>query len=365
MSGTNLSIGIVGLPNVGKSTLFNAVVKGCTAEVANYPFCTIEPNIGVVTVPDERLAPLAKTVKTEKIVPAVIKFVDIAGLVKGAHKGEGLGNQFLSHIRECDAIAMVVRFFEDKDVIDSGASSDPVENAKVIDIELQLADLATVEKRLSSVEKELKGNNKEAVYVKSGLLKIKEKLEQGFNAREAELTDFEKQALKDLALLTSKAILYIANVSENQMKDKKFINSITDGSLGVKFLPISAKIEAELSDMSEEEKKEFMGEYGLEESGLDSLIKEAYKTLGLATYFTAGEQEARAWTIKKGFKAPQAAGVIHTDFERGFIAAETINWKDLVDLGGWSQAKEKGKVRIEGKEYVVKDGDTMLFRFNV
>ena len=350
---------------MGKSTLFNAVVKGCTAEVANYPFCTIEPNIGVVTVPDERLKPLAKTVKTEKIIPAVIKFVDIAGLVRGAHKGEGLGNQFLSHIRECDAIAMVVRFFEDKEVIDSGASQNPVENAQVIDIELQLADLATVEKRLVSVEKELKGNSKEAVYVKSGLLKIREKLEQGHNAREANLSDFEKTALKDLALLTSKAILYIANVSESQVKDKSFYDSLVGGNSGIKFLPISAKIEAELSDMSGEEQKEFMKEYGLEESGLESLIKEAYKTLGLITYFTAGEKEVRAWTIKNGFKAPQAAGVIHTDFEKGFIATETINWKDLVDLGGWASAKEKGKVRIEGKDYIVNDGDTMLFRFNV
>jgi hypothetical protein len=361
----SLSIGIVGLPNVGKSTLFNALTKSSCAVIANYPFCTIEPNVGVVSVPDDRLAKLAAVVHTDKLIPAVIKFIDIAGLVKGAHEGEGLGNQFLSHIRECDAIGMVVRFFEDPDVIDTRESSDPIENARIIEIELQLADLATVDKRLSAVERELKGLNKEMVYAKSGLLKIKDNLEKGVNARETELTEFEKGALKDLQLLTAKPVLYLANVSEAQIRDSAFIKKLTDGSLGEIFLPISAKIESELFDLSDEEKKIYMKEYGLDSSGLDDVIREAYKTLNLITYFTAGEKEARAWTIVNGMRAPQAAGVIHTDFEKGFIAAETIFWKDLVDLGGWSHARDKGKVRIEGKEYLVKDGDTMLFRFNV
>ena len=381
-SNMSLQIGIVGLPNVGKSTLFNALVRGAKADAANYPFCTIEPNVGVVEVPDERLKPLSDISKSKKIVPAVIEFVDIAGLVRGANKGEGLGNQFLAHIRECDAIAQVVRFFEDENIVHVEGKIDPKGDIETIESELQLADHATVEKRLYSIEKELKGPaGKEAIIIKQTLLKIKPALEAGRNARDVELNEEESKALKGLSLLTMKPLLYIANLSEDQLANQQdtrdkiqtIINNQNSNdqkasSYKLKadsFIPISARVEEELNELGTEEKAEYLSSLGIAESGLNRLIKEAYKTLGLITYFTSGEPETRAWTIKKGFTAPQAAGVIHTDFERGFIAADVIPWDKLVEAGGWSQARTHGWVRTEGKTYIFKDGDTTLFKFNV
>ena len=365
----SLQIGIVGLPNVGKSTLFNALIRGAKADAENYPFCTIEPNIGIVEVPDERLKPLAEVSKSKKIVPAAIEFVDIAGLVRGANKGEGLGNQFLSHIRECDAVALVVRFFEDPNVAHVEGKIDPEDDIKTVETELQLADISTVEKRLFSVEKDLKANSKEAKSVHSALQKFKDVLYKGKNAREAELTDEEKLATKDIHLLTSKPILYIANCSEEQLAAGSCQQAdnlqTANCKLQAKFIPISAKIESELNELSDDEKKEYLDYLGISESGLSRLIKEAYKTLGLITYFTSGEPETRAWTIRDGAKAPEAAGVIHTDFERGFIAADVIGWLDLANQGGWSSARAKGLVRTEGKNYTFQDGDTTLFKFNV
>lgn len=350
-----LKVGIVGLPNVGKSTLFNALLKKQVAESANYPFTTIEPNVGVVEVPDDRLNKLAEVVKTEKIVPAAVEFVDIAGLVKGAAEGEGLGNKFLSHIREVDAIAHVVRAFEDDNVLRSESSTDAKSDIETINTELILADLETIEKLIFNAEKDLKAKEKGAEKRLGELKKIKEAMSQGKLAKEIEV---DPEVSTGLPLITIKPTIYVFNVAEADLKKE----------IEFGFEPkvvISAKIEAELAELSAEEQKDYLTELGLDESGLERLIRESYKLLGLITYFTAGEKEARAWTIRNGTKAPAAAGVIHTDFEKGFIKAEVINWEKLVEASGWSAARDKGWVRLEGRDYVFKDGDTTLFKFNV
>ena len=357
----SLKIGIIGLPNVGKSTLFNALVRGSKAEAANYPFCTIEPNVGIVEVPDERLKPLSEISKSAKTIPAVVEFIDIAGLVRGASKGEGLGNKFLAHIRECDALCLVVRFFEDSNVTHVEGKIDPAGDIKIIETELQLADIATVDKRLFSLEKELKSGSVESKSAHSGLQKIKDKLYAGHNAREAELNQQEIDALKDLSLMTHKPILYIASCSEEQLAES---SKFKVESSNVDFIPISARLEAELNELEESEKAEYLETLGIKDSGLNILIKQAYKTLGLLTYFTSGEKETRAWTIHTGDTAPVAAGAIHTDFTKGFIAAEVVPWADFYAQGGWTGAKAHGLVRTEGKTYIVKDGDVIIFRVN-
>lgn len=361
-----MKIGIVGLPNVGKSTLFNALTKSKGAMAANYPFCTIDPNVGIVEVPDERIAALTATVKPQKVVPAIVEFVDIAGLVKGASEGEGLGNQFLSHIRECDAIAQVVRVFGDPNVIHVHNNVDPKRDVEIIETELILADLQTAQKRLSKAQSDAKsGDPKKKVYAEI-VARVEKGLSEGKKVIDMEWTEEEREALHDLHLLTAKPLLYIANVDEKEAGQAD-VNAIRT-QLGLKpsqkVIPISAKIEEEIGQLTKEEAEMFLNELGLKDSGLNALIKAAYETLGLQTYFTAGVQEVRAWTIHKGDKAPRAAGVIHTDFEKGFICAEVIWWEDFVACGGEVVAKEKGKMRTEGKEYVVRDGDVMHFRFN-
>ncbi|GBL15172.1 ribosome-binding ATPase YchF [Microcystis aeruginosa NIES-1211] len=362
-----LKAGIVGLPNVGKSTLFNALVANAKAEAANFPFCTIEPNVGVVSVPDERLEVLAKISNSEKIVPTRIEFVDIAGLVKGASRGEGLGNQFLANIREVDAIVHVVRCFDNDDIIHVSGSVDPSRDIEVINLELALADLGQVEKRVERLRKQAK-NSKEAAEELAILEKILICLNDGISARKVDLSKEEEELIKNLGLLSRKPIIYAANVSEDDLATgNDWVESVRQIAQQeqAKVVIVSAQVESELVELSEEERKDFLGSLGVEEGGLKSLIKATYELLGLRTYLTTGPQETRAWTIIAGMKAPQAAGVIHSDFERGFIRAETVSYQDLVNSGTMSAAKEKGLVRSEGKEYIVQEGDVLLFRFNV
>jgi GTP-binding protein YchF len=366
-----LKAGIVGLPNVGKSTLFNAVTRTRKAEAANYPFCTIDPNVGIVTVPDERLYVLQKIAKTNVVIPAAIEFVDIAGLVKGASQGEGLGNKFLSHIREVDAIVQVVRCFEDADIHHVAGSVDPVRDIETITTELVLADLEVVQKRLANVAKDAKRGDKEALAQENVLKKFEPHLNAGKPALTLELTPEEKAVSRLFWLMTDKRTIFACNVKENDLAtaDKNsFVQKVRDyvkTHLACEAVVISARIESDLIDLSDAEAKEFLKELGVAESGVGALIRATHHLLGLRTYFTAGEKEVRAWTIHAGDTAPKAAGVIHSDFERGFIKAETVAYDDLVKCGSVAAAREKGLYRMEGKEYVVKDGDVMLFKFNV
>lgn len=363
-----MKIGIVGLPNVGKSTMFNAITKA-GAECANYPFCTIEPNIGVVPVPDERLDRLTELYHPEKTTHAVIEFVDIAGLVKGASKGEGLGNKFLSHIREVDSIVEVVRCFDDPNVVHVDGSIDPLRDIETINLELIFADIETIEKRLDRAKKQVKADKK--VQIEIDLLEhIKQTLEAGKSARTMEFSEEEKELLKDTYLLTLKPILYIANVSEEQLENAENDTNVQKvkqyaTAENASVIPLCVKIEEELAGLEDSDKQEMLEALGLEESGLDKVIKASYDLLGLMSFLTAGEPEVRAWTIKKGTKAPVAAGKIHTDIERGFIRAEVVSYDDLIKEGSMNAVKEKGLLRSEGKEYIMQDGDIVLFRFNV
>lgn len=365
-----LTAGIVGLPNVGKSTLFNAITKA-GAEAANYPFATIDPNVGMVEVPDWRLQRLTELVHPKKTVPTTFEFTDIAGIVKGASKGEGLGNQFLSHIRQVDAICHVVRCFDDENITHVEGRIDPLDDIETINLELILADLETINKRYTRVAKVAKTKDKDAVAELAVLDKLKPTLEAGKSARSIEFEEEELKIVKGLFLLTSKPVLYVANVDEDTVADpddNAYVQVVRNfaASENSEVIVICAEAEEEIAELDDEaDKKEFLEAMGIEESGLDQLIRAAYDLLGLATYFTAGEQEVRAWTFRKGMKAPQAAGIIHTDFERGFIRAETVSFEDLDKYGNMHAAKEAGRVRLEGKDYVVQDGDVMLFRFNV
>ena len=366
-----LKAGIVGLPNVGKSTLFNALTRTRKAESANYPFCTIEPNVGVVTVPDDRLEVLAKIAKTSVIIPSAIEFVDIAGLVEGASQGEGLGNKFLSHIREVDAIVQVVRCFEDEDIHHVTGSIDPIRDIETITTELVLADMDAVQRRQDRLAKEAKRGDKSAVAALAVLEKLAPHINEGKPANTLELTEEEREISKQFFLLSDKAIIFAANVKEDELANAdsnahvKLVREYAKTHHACETIVISAQIESDLVDLEPAESAEFLKELGVEESGVGNLIRSTYDVLGLRTYFTAGEKEARAWTIHVGDTAPQAAGVIHTDFERGFIKAETVAYQDLVDCGSTAVAREKGLYRMEGKQYVVKDGDVLLFKFNV
>ncbi|MBT3865349.1 redox-regulated ATPase YchF [Candidatus Peregrinibacteria bacterium] len=361
----SLKIGIVGLPNVGKSTIFNALVGAKSAQAANYPFCTIDPNVGVVEVPDERLEALTNLIKPEQTIPTTIEFVDIAGLVEGASKGEGLGNKFLSHIRECDAIVQVLRGFDDSNIVHVYGDIDPKRDREVIDMELILADMQTVEKRLQKAQSEAKSNDKEKVIYAELVQKVNDQLAAGKLVGEMDLSLDERIIIKDLHLLTIKPHLYIINVTEDKITgiDREEYATKLGLQDSSKIIPISARIEEELAGFTKEEAKEYLADIGIEETGLNEVIKSAYSALDLITYFTAGPKEVRAWTVLKGSTAPEGAGVIHTDFQKGFVKAEVITYSDYVTAGSEQAAKEKGLLRIEGKEYVVQDGDIMHFRF--
>lgn len=364
----SLTAGIVGLPNVGKSTLFNAITKA-GAEMANYPFATIEPNVGMVEVPDKRLERIQELIPAKKIVPTTFEFTDIAGIVKGASKGEGLGNQFLENIRQTDAIVHVVRAFDDTDITSVSGKVDPIEDIDTINLELVMADLDAVNKRLAKVQRAAKGRDKEALAELEVLNKIKPVLENGQSVRSIEFNDQEQKIVKGLFLLTSKPVLYVANIAEEDMADpdaNKYMDDIKEHVKGDgEVIGVAAAAEEQIAEMDEEEKADFLEMEGVEEPGLNRLIRAAYKLLGLETFFTAGGPETRAWTFKKGTKAPQAAGIIHSDFERGFIRAEVMSFADLDELGSAQAVKEAGKLRLEGKEYVMQDGDIVEFRFNV
>lgn len=354
----SFSIGIVGLPNVGKSTLFNALTRSKQANAANYPFCTIDPNVGVVEVPDERLTKLANISHSKKIIPTTIEFVDIAGLVKGASEGEGLGNKFLSHIREVDAIAQVVRAFSDDNVIHVHNRVDPKDDAAIINTELALADLQTVKNRLENAKRMAKGvGAKEYGWQVEALQKVFDHLQNGSPARDLSYTDEEKKLIRELQLLTMKPMLYVVNTDEGAKETARISESAEQ-------ISVSAKLEAELAELSESEARQYLKELGIAETGLDKLITAGYKLLNLVTFLTSGEPETRAWTVKAGSKAPEAAGVIHTDFVKGFVKADVVDWQDFVAAGGWHKIKETGKARLEGKDYIVKDGDVVYFHIS-